>query len=332
MDSTHKVFGLTLHSNLPIPGLAPVESSRSTADVDIYWGSSPESKDEVPFAAEELSYSSSYTDGAGNPGLRIWKRRDGIYLHLVYYDGIEFWLEKRGTAVWAIWPETSTFDDAVSYFLGPVLGLLLRLRGVTCLHASAVAIDDSCIVFVGPEGAGKSTTAALLARDGFSVISDDVAALVENGDGFRVMPAYPHLCLWPDSVEMLYGSPEALPRFSAGWEKRRLGLGYQGSCFEERELPLRAIYLLGERRPDPAPYIEAVQPRGALLSLLADTFANKILDRESRASEFAVLGRLVTTVAVRRVYAHQEATRFKELCRVIREDYASLHLPKPARS
>jgi len=58
----------------------------------------------------------------------------------------------------------------------PVLGLLLRCKGVTCLHASAVSFGEHSVAFVGPAGAGKSTTAATFARQGYGVISDDIAA------------------------------------------------------------------------------------------------------------------------------------------------------------
>ncbi len=331
MAFTHIVFGLTVQSNLPIPGLSPLESSTKVADVELHLGVPLDSRRDVRAASEELTYASSYTDESGNPALRIWKTADGGYLRLVYYDGVQFWLARNGKSLWAVWPAASTLEDTASYLLGPVFGLLLRLRGVTCLHASAVSIDNRCIAFVGEEGAGKSTTAAAFARLGFGVISDDVAALVESPEGFQVMPAYPHLCLWQDSVEMLYGSAEALPRFSTGWEKRRLALGDQGTRFETRSLPLGAIYLLGDRRPNQAPSIEKVRPQAGLLSLVADTFANKILDREMRAREFTVLGRLVTTVPIRRLHPHSDGSRLEELCAVIREDLAALQNPTSAR-
>ena len=331
MASTHTVFGLTLRSNLSIPGLTTLKGSLDSVDLEIRLGVSPRNEDESPAGSEEPTYVSSYTDENGNPALRMWKTADGAFLHLVYYDGIEFWLERKGKAVWVIWPEMSTLEDATTYLLGPILGLLLRLRGVTCLHASAVALENCSVVFVGAEGAGKSTTAAAFARQGYGVISDDVVALVENLGGFQVIPAYPHLSLWPESVEILYGSSDALPRFSPGWDKRRLVLGKEGTRFEIRPLPLGAIYLLGERHSDPAPYVEDVQPQSALVSLLADTFANKILDRDLRAREFEVLGRLVTTVPIRRVYPHLDATRLGQLCSVIRENFESLRLPTWAR-
>jgi hypothetical protein len=324
---THIVFGLTVHCNLPIPGLSPLHSSSGPADVELHLGVSPSSRTEFRADSEELTYTSSYTDETGNPALQIWKTTDGSFLRLAYYDGVQFWLEREGKSAWAVWPAASTVEDTAAYLLGPVLGLLLRLRGVTCLHASAVSIDNRCVAFVGEEGAGKSTTAAAFAREGRAVISDDVVALVEGREGFLVMPAYPHLCLWPDSVEMLYGSAEALPRFSTGWEKRRLALGDRGMLFENRSLPLGAIYLLGKRHPGPAPLAEGVRPQAGLLALVADTFANKILDRDMRAREFAVLGRLVTTVPIRRIHPSSDASRLEELCGVICDDFASLHSP-----
>ncbi len=324
VDFTHTVFGLTLRSNLRIPGLAQLENSLDSAAVDIHWGQTPSAGSIVSAGSEELVYTSSYNDESGNPGLRIWKSTDDVFLHLLYYDGTEFWVERKGRAVWAVWPETSSLEDASSYLLGPVLGLLLRMRGVTCLHASAVALGNRSIALVGTEGAGKSTTAAAFAREGHGVISDDVAALEECSVGFRVLPAYPHVSLWPDSVKMLYGSSEALPRFSAGWEKRRLSLNGNGANFEKNVLPLSAIYLLGDRRPDPAPYVEVMRSQAALLSLVADSYANKILDREMRAREFDTLSRLAGTVPVRRVFPHCDAARLRDLCRIIENDFAAL--------
>jgi hypothetical protein len=185
-------------------------------------------------------------------------------------------------------------------------------------------MGDRGVVFVGSAGAGKSTTAAAFAQRGYGVISDDIAALLEQNGVFHVMPAYPHLYLWPESVKMLYDSPEALPRILPDGDKRRLSLGDKGTRFESRCLPLGAIYVLSKRGPDPAPYVELVRPQSALLALVADTYANKILDREMRAREFTVLGRLVTTVPIRRVYPNAEASKLEELCKVICEDFNSL--------
>ena len=331
VDSTHTVFGLTILSNLPVPGLTLSEASSKTADLRMHLGVAPYSDLEMARKTEELTYESSFADDSGKPALRIWRSADGLHLRLAYYDGMQFWLERAGKELWATWPEASTLEEASSYLLGPVLGVLLRLRGMTCLHASAVALDGHAVAFMGTEGAGKSTTAAAFAREGHGVLSDDVVALMEYEAGFHVMPAYPHLCLWPDSVATLFGSADALPHFSTGWEKHRLPLGEGEARFEKRPLSLGAVYLLGERRPDPAPFVEAIPSQAALLSLVANTFANKILDREMRAREFEVLGRLTTTIPVRRVFPHNEGSHIHDLCQIIREDFATLQGSKRVR-
>ncbi len=327
----HKIFGLALRSNLPIPGVPPAQSPPDHVDVELHLGASPYLESEIPDGSESLTYVSSYTDGLNNPALRIWRTPDCAFLHLIYHDGIQFWLDCGGNTVWAVWPETSALADAASYLLGPVLGLLLRTRGVTCLHASAVSIEDYSVVFVGSAGAGKSTTAAAFARKGYSVISDDIVALEDRRGTFHVVPAYPYLCLWPDSVQMLYGSSEALPRIIPSWDKRQLALGDQRTRFEKRPLPLGAIYILGERSADASPFVESIQPRVALLSLVAETYANKIIDREMRGREFTVLGHLVTTVPIRRVRPSNDPARLEELCRVIHEDFAALKSPAAAQ-
>jgi hypothetical protein len=139
------------------------------------------------------------------------------------------------------------------------------------------------------------------------------------------------LCLWPDSAQILFGSAEELPRFLQDWDKRCLHLGNEGVRYESRPLPLGAIYVLGDRRPDPAPYVEALGSQTAFLALVADSYANKVLDRNLRAKEFEVLGQLVSSVAVRRIYPRKEAVRIVELCRAILEDYNSLDFPSAAR-
>jgi hypothetical protein len=324
----YSFFGHRLSSNLPLPGFSATNSRTGNCDIKLYLGIPPrQSTGEFPSGLQELTYASPETNGAGQPSLRIWSVAGGEFVRLLYDDGTEFWLDRRRERIWATWPAVSSLENTTSYLLGPVLGLVLRLRGVICLHASAVAFENRSVAFVGATGTGKSTTAAALARQGHAVLSDDIVALAENAGMFNVMPGYPYLCLWPESVKMLEHSLEALPRIVPEGEKRRLAFGDKEGQFEKRPLRLGAIYFLGEHRPDPAPYVEAIRPQAALLSLVADTYANKILDRTLRAEEFAVLSRLVETTPIRRVFPRSDLSQIGDLCRVIREDYAGLKTP-----
>lgn len=325
MSLTYSVFGLTVRASASIPGLIPLQDTVDRPDIELHLDGS-----EGPFVggcsnhSESVIYTSDYTGPSGTPALRILRDHEEGLFHLVYFDGMQFWMDRQGTKLWASWPSHSSVDEAATYLLGPVLGLLLRFRGVTCLHASAVAIGKSVIAFAGAEGAGKSTTAAAFARAGYAAVSDDVVALVEREGDFFVSPTYPHLCLWPESVEMLYGTANALPLFVPNWEKRRLSSENGGARFEDGALPLRAIYLLDEIRDEPGPHVEAVTGQTGFLSLVANSFATNMLDSEMRANEFRTLSSLVAKVPLRRLFTSKGQLPPADLCQVVLQDLTSL--------
>ena len=321
---TYSVFGLCLGSNRPIPGLISAKNSFDYPLVRIHIGASPFAASNAPDYPEDLTYTSSYLDESGGPFLRVW--RSGVSLRLSYSNGMQFWLDREGRNVWTTWPDSCLFEDVATYLLGSVVGVLLRLRGTVCLHASAVALEDRSVAFVGPPGAGKSTTAAILAQHGWSIVSDDVVALAEDHGAFCALPAYPYLCLLPDAVVMLYGSDEYLPRFIPQWEKRRLaagGVGMEKIKFEQRALPLSAIYFLDQRTSNPDPNIAPVPKRTAFIMLVANSYATRILNREMRGDEFDVFGRLVTSVPIRTLNVPQDVKAFERLHHMICADIQS---------
>jgi hypothetical protein len=314
---------LALRSNLPIAGFSFEPSNKSFPDLEITLGASPPGISVRD--SRKLRFASAYLTQAGEPSLHVWDVQDGEFLFVQYSDGVEFWLDRGFRRLWAQWPNNSSLENALSYLVGPIMGLLLRLRGTVCLHASAVNIRDCAIVFVGSEGAGKSTTAAAFARQGFSVLSDDIVALVEREHQFHVLPAYTRINLWPDSVKLLYGSPDALPRILPDWEKRCLKLGEDAETqFEERVLPIGAIYVLGNSTPSSTESIESISQKTAMMTLVTNTYATNFLDAKQRAEEFAVLGRLVSAVPVRKVNAKRGTLPVGELCDVIQRDFGSL--------
>jgi hypothetical protein len=307
-------FGLRLWANRPIPGLRPLDQV-SGVDVRVWLGVMPPLPEEPDGDAAP----------AAAPDLRIRRVAGGRYFYFRYPDGTEFVIDRPGCRVWADWPEPWVLEDTATYLLGPIFGFVLRLRGAVCLHASAVAVGDRALVLLGPRGAGKSTTAAAFARLGFPVLSDDIVALEQRGQGLVAHSGNPRLRLWPDSVRALFGSPDALPRLTPNWDKCYLDLTGPEFRFEGRSLPLAAVYVLDQRRDDPpAPRISPVVPREGLVTLLANTYASRILDARMRAQEFAVLGRLMASVPVRRVTPHPDPARLPALCHALLGDFRTL--------
>jgi len=317
-----------LSCNVPVPSLKPAEQTEIPADVKVNLGALPIRASPIHRLSRshhKLRFVSSYFTESGEPALKVWEVDGGAFLQISYCDGIEFWLDRRLETIWASWPESFTVDLAIGYLVGPVLGMLLRSRGVVCLHASVVAINGRSAVFVGQEGAGKSTTAACFAQLGFGVLSDDIAALVELKNIFHVLPAYPRVNLWPHSVKLLYGSPDALPQIMPDWNKRCLRLGGDGETrFEERALPIGAVYVLGDSTANSAESVESISPKTAIMTLVTNSYSTNFLDAKQRAEEFEVLGRLVTAVPVRKVNAKRGTLPVDELCDVIQRDFNSL--------
>lgn len=320
MGFSCSAFGLGLHTNLPLAGLSGLQAAHRE-DVRISLGAMPAFL-AVPSCAEwQEYYVSPELEEDGQPGVRVWRLSGGGYFRIGYHDGTVIAVNAQGSRVWASWPEGATVEDTATYLLGPTVGFVLRLRGITCLHASAVVVEDRAIALVGPAGSGKSTTAAVFARLGHPVLTDDVLALVDQGGRFMAQPAYPRVRLWPESVAGLFGSEGALPRITPGWDKRYLDLNDRRFGFQHDPLPLAAIYFLDEDRDYSAPTrIEAVTAQEGLMSLVANTYANYLLDKPMRAREFEVLGRLAERVPLRRLISGADFARLPELCRLIAAD------------
>jgi hypothetical protein len=324
---SHEVYGLRLAANVAVPGLCPRRDSE-VFDVRVWlkdWTTFPSA---LPRSIDTFHSSSAEAD---DPNLRVGVLPGGDYVGFFYGDGARFVVARSGREVWADWPENYTLEDACTYLIGPVMGYVLRLRGVVSLHASAVAIDKQAIALVGVPGAGKSTTAAAFAHRGFSVIADDVVALVEDGRNVQVQLGYPRVNLWSDSVRALFGSDEALPRITPTWEKRYLALGDNGFRFASGPLPLGAIYVLGPRESAlSAPVIDDVAGSNALRELVTNTYVNYLLDRDMRSLEFDVLTRLVVRIPVRRVRPRAECSAVFDLAEAIANDARQVMARDPA--
>jgi hypothetical protein len=292
----------------------------------------PPRSDEMLAALPEPWYVSDQRAESGDAFLTTWKLKGGAYFRMLYKAGsagaqIEIIVDRAGTQIWANWSDSVPAEEATLCLLGPVLGFVLRLRGLFCLHASAVAVGGQALVLAGPAGSGKSTTAAAMARRGLAVLADDVVALREQDQVFLVQPAFPRLGLWPESVQALFGTREGLPRLSAQLDKRYLDLGLDSGRFQRQPLPLGAVYLLDPRSNDPAaPYLEPLSGHAAFISLAGNAYMRYLLDKEMRASEFALLGRIGATLPLRRVTPHADPSRLSKLCDAILDDFESFQV------
>ena len=324
MPWRYSAFGLSIETDRPVPGLAESKTGQSPdLRVDTI-GPRPGLRES---GWREL-YVSPTAGLGGSPLVRISSSSGDEFVRFQYDDGADFLIDGGGSKVWATWPGALTMDDIAPYLSGPILGFVLRLRGRTSLHASAVIVHGRAVAFVGPAGAGKSTTAAAFARRGHAVLTEDIVTLSESDEGFGVLSGYPWIRLWPASVEALFGSKQALPRISPAdpeWDKCFLDLAGGDFSFASEAVPLGAIYILAKRTAAAeAPRIEQRSAVTRLFCLIEQTYSSYVPDKRVEARGFEMLGRVARSVPVRIVAPHVDIERLERLCDVVLDDYASL--------
>lgn len=322
MAYSYSVFGLRLWSNRQIPGFhyLPAEPP---FDVIVSLGNFPEHLNRAVPPDQDAIYVSPDLGKNGEPSSRVWQIHGGEYFRILYDEGTDCVIDRKGTRIWIWWPEAYTLADVVPYLQGQLFGLVQKLRGVTCLHACAILVGERAVVVSGPHGAGKSSTAAVFHQLGFPVIADDVVPIFEDAGKFMVRPAHSRVWLCPDMVETLYGSSDALPQFAPSWEKRYIELNAAAPGQPREPKRLGAIYFLDHRADEPErPLVTHARPQEAMLELLCNTYVNHLLDPAMRAREFAFLGRLHQNVPLRVVRPHADASKIAQLCQVILHDFA----------
>ncbi|MCU1328933.1 MAG: hypothetical protein JWN34_4303 [Bryobacterales bacterium] len=198
---------------------------------------------------------------------------------------------------------------------GRMLGYLLRQRGWLPLHASAIRMGGSAVLFLAAAGAGKSTTAAAFYRHGYSVLSDDISPVrVENG---RVLlsPGVARLRLCPDAAEV-FRSIEPTPKFVFDKHNFRLR-----DPHHLHPLPVTRIYVLEDGSPtrvEAFTPLDAVRVVGKECFIMLHRAGHEVLSAHLRDC-VAVLER----THVRRLIRPRDLDRLGHLVRVVERDLAA---------
>ncbi len=196
--------------------------------------------------------------------LRVWQV-EGI-LHVRYQlngEQVDFAISVAGDRVQVIWSNDFPAADVPAFFLGPVIGCVLRLGcGGAARRGGGCRRSGNC--HLGGQGRGESTLIGEFARQGYPILSDDVGPLFERGGRFWVHPGYPRLRLWPETLKWLSVDHQELPRVESIFGKRYLDLSTDENTtawrFCEHPRPLVAAFVLGERRDGQPLTILSVSP------------------------------------------------------------------------
>jgi hypothetical protein len=317
----YRAYGLTLGCDTPVSALRQEHTDFERYDIMVSLGPETDWVREARRLTSRLEHPRSGDVEPDNSPFALTSFGAGEFFELAYGDEALFFVDGAATRVWGTCLPPLTHEDVATYLLGPVMGFVLRRRSVMALHASAVRIGGQAVALCGESQAGKSTTAAALALRGIPVLCEDITPLIEEHGRFQVEPGYPRVCLWPDAVEKLFGGQNALPRLTPSWEKYFLPLDGGNAKFEQQRRNVSVVYVFAPRVDEAdAPRLETMSAREALLHLVQNTYMNWLLDRNQRAAEFDLLGKLVGQVPVRRIVPHLDPGRIGALCDLIVAD------------
>lgn len=302
----YRLYGQHVACDGPLPGLAPVTDDAEPT-LRVFLAHPERMPGRLP-AAERPWYAAH--DDQGRLYLSIHASDDPPRLRLAYTDGSEFFVERNGRAIWV--PNgRHPAEDWLPYLLGPLLGLALRLQGVLCLHASAVALAGRAILFAGDTYAGKSTTARLLGARGCAVLSDDIVPLTQAGEEVLAQPGYPRLRIRARGEAP---GPD-------GPRRHYLDLADDAIAFQSAALPVGVIYLLSwSEEAGETPDIVPLTGRAALMGLVANSYAGRILSSAQRAQELRLMEALLGQVPLRRVVSRAGVTSAQDRCAALLAD------------
>lgn len=310
------VYGLHIASNQPVDGL-PLQPIAKSVDVKLkILGPGPWHFDPIP---DELLLNGIKRDGEQWHSLQIWRGEDALHVrYQLTGEQVDFAISPAGDHVQVIWSHNFPADDVPAFLLGPVIGCVLRLRGVLALHAGVVAVGDEAIAIIGDKGAGKSTLIGEFARQGFPILSDDVAPLFVQDNQILAHPGYPRLRLWPETLSFLGIPFHGLPKVESIFSKRYVDLSTSLEAADWRFInlphPVKRIYWLAPRGESDGkngaetPAIAPVAGQEKLNLLLQNCYVDYVLDQAGRTQQFRQLIQLASYLPIYRVSCPDDLT------------------------
>jgi hypothetical protein len=251
----YRAYGRLIESSRPLPELP--DGSGSDAGVQLSW-------DATIQAPPGLRWTTLWRFPGGEPWVTA-ARAPGAH-HFRFGRSADF---RVTSSQIAISPRGRVATDYLRHLLlDQALPLALASDGALVLHASAVLIDGRAVLFAGRAGAGKSTMAALLAKDGAPVLADDGVLLEERHGEVHAVPSYPGLRLFPDSSTALQFQDANADRTGfAG--KRRVVQGTSPALAAVAASPAGRIYVLSA---GPRLTIERVSRRDTAVELVRHAY------------------------------------------------------------
>jgi hypothetical protein len=247
-------YGMLIRSAVKFPELIP--ASEGLADLTIRVG--------------KIHWSPLTSSDSANPVVLV----DAGMMHF-FWPGVGKFLARGGREI-VVDPLPGIEESLLRLFLlGAVLAGVLHQRGLLLLHASALKIGNSAVVFMGEKGQGKSTLAAsiqLSLESPNEILADDIVAIdIMGSSSCFVLPGFPQFKLWPDVIASLgVNSGELTPIHPHLTKRAYRTLGK----FALQPVSLQSIYVLTD---GDGATINLLSPRDAFIELFRYSYLGRHL-------------------------------------------------------
>jgi hypothetical protein len=196
----------------------------------------------------------------GVPAYFLTTQPDGAWVHHAYGVGetthCEFAISPVGLTVISHSLPSVPQHDLFALFAEPVMRSVFRARRIISFHGAALERNGTAILVLGNKGTGKSTLAAILTQQGWSLMSDDLARVRQVGGKWVVCPGYRQLKLSRNTVDKLGLNADLLerrwsaPQAPSDSHANKYILPCKGGS---EDVELRRVYVIGPRSAPQAP-------------------------------------------------------------------------------
>jgi hypothetical protein len=220
-----------------------------------------------------------------DPAVGFLVHAPGHGRHFLAADGTDVLCELPSVARWR-WHRL---------MFAQVMPLAATLQGLEVLHASAVVCDGRTLAFSGVQGAGKSSLAAHLVREGARHLTDDALALEVAGDRIVAHPGHRLANVHEHELDAVEAGNRKLGSRVATSDKAVLEVSLDD---EPRELD--EVYFIQRNEDVPEPVVEPLEPRDSW-RLMANTFVAYVDDQRRLVRQLDTYSRFSATVGCNRL-------------------------------
>ena len=226
------------------------------------------------------------------------------------WDGKGLNLAQSGSEL-RVWShENPEAPERIQWIVGAGFCAMLLRRGTIPWHAAALAFDDKAILIMGGSGTGKSTTAMALIAAGARLLADDLVAPAAEEGLIVIPPVFLRLRLTRQSADHF-----CVAGIKGADDKVSISVPH---TLNDRPLPLRAIFVLGDRIVGLGT-IERLPKAQAWAELLRNLFARPVVPAFVGSERAATMARrMIDSVPVFQLRTRDGLDRLSDIAETIR--------------